>query len=175
MYVAERLLYLNYTKLFSMIIRKIAAEDNIAIAAIVKQVMEKFKADPKTTVLGDPSLHTMYQNYQEPQSVYYVVEINGEITGGCGIRKLSGSDGNICELQRMFLLNESRRKGIGKKLLQLCLTEAKNFGYKQVYLESLKQMTEAIMLYESSGFKRLSKPLGETGHGGCDVNMILDL
>lgn len=158
-----------------MIIRKIRPEDNVAIAEVVKQVMEEFNADPKTTVLGDPSLHTMYQNYQEPGAVYYVAEIDGKVVGGCGIRKLNGSDENICELQRMFLLNDIRGKGIGKKLLQLSLSEAKKFRYKQIYLESLKQMTGAISLYESAGFKRLVKPLGNTGHGGCDVNMILDL
>lgn len=158
-----------------MTIRKIRPEDNVAIAAVVKEVMEEFNADPKTTVLGDPSLHTMYQNYQEPRAVYYVIEINGKVAGGCGVRKLDGGDENICELQRMFLLKETRGKGIGKELLQLCLSEAKGFGYKQMYLESLKQMTGAIALYESAGFKRLSEPLGNTGHGGCDVNMILDL
>jgi len=159
----------------SMVIRKIKQEDNIAIAAVVKQVMEEFNADPKTTILGDPSLHTMYQNYQEPRSVYYVIEIDGKVLGGCGIRRLDGGDNTICELQRMFLLNEVRGKGIGKQLLGLCLSEAKKFNYKQVYLESLKQMTGAISLYENAGFKRIQKSLGNTGHGGCDVNMILNI
>jgi putative acetyltransferase len=158
-----------------MIIRKIRPEDNKNIAAIVKQVMEEFNADPKTTVLGDPSLHTMFENYQESRAVYYVVELNGTVLGGCGVRKLDGGDETICELQRMFLLKETRGKGIGKKLLQMCLSEAKNFGYHQMYLESLKQMSGAIALYEAAGFKRIATPLGNTGHGGCDVNMIRDL
>jgi putative acetyltransferase len=158
-----------------MIIRKIKQEDNAAIAAIVKQVMEEFNADPKTTVLGDPSLHTMFQNYQQPGAIYYVVEIDNKIIGGCGIRKLDGADNSICELQRMFLLPETRGKGIGKKLIELCINDAKHFNYKKIYLESLKQMSGAIFLYEKSGFKRISQPLGNTGHGGCDVNMILGL
>jgi putative acetyltransferase len=158
-----------------MIIRKIKQEDNVAIAAIVKQVMEEFNADPKTTVLGDPSLHTMFQNYQQPGAIYYVVEIDNKIIGGCGIRKLDGADNRICELQRMFLLPETRGKGVGKKLIELCINDAKRFNYKKIYLESLKQMSGAIALYERSGFKRISQPLGNTGHGGCDVNMILDL
>jgi len=158
-----------------MNIRKIEEKDNPLIARIVKEAMEEFGADPKTTVLGDPSLHTMYQNYQEPRSVYFVVEVNGTVIGGCGLKHLDGSTENICELQRMFFTQEARGKGIGKKILEICVKEARNFNYKQMYIESLSNMHSAIALYEKSGFKRIPHALGKTGHGGCDVNMILDL
>lgn len=156
-------------------IRKIEAIDNVPIAKIVSQVMQEFGADPKTTVLGDPSLHTMYENYQLPGSVYYVVELDHKIVGGCGIKQLDGSKENICELQRMFLLSDARGKGIGKKLLQVCLEAAKQFDYKRIYLESLSQMKDAAGLYEYAGFTRISNSLGNTGHGGCNVFMILDI
>ncbi len=156
-------------------IRKIQPADNEAIGAIIKQVMTEFGADPKTTVLGDPSINSMYENYQVRNTVYYIAELNGRIVGGCGIKKLDGSEEGICELQRMFLLPEARGKKIGKRMLELCISKAEEFGYKKIYLESLTQMEAARMLYSKNGFKQIDSPMGKTGHGGCNVWMVLDL
>ena len=158
-----------------MKIRKIEAADNKVIAAIVTEVMQEFNADPQTTVLGDPSLHTMFGNYNIDRSVYYVIEIDNKVIGGCGIKQLDGAEPDICELQRMFFLKEARGKGLGKIILSHCIHEAKSFNYKQIYIESMSNMSEAIGLYKSLGFKRIQGLLGKTGHTGCDVHMILDI
>ncbi|HYF03123.1 MAG TPA: GNAT family N-acetyltransferase [Patescibacteria group bacterium] len=159
-----------------MTIRAIQPEDNPKIAEIISSIMtSEFRADPATTILGDPALHTMYENYQVPRAAYYVFEEDGQIAGGCGIKQLEGSDENICELQRMFLKPSARGKGHGKALIGLCIAKAKEFGYDEIYLETLSQMTTAQKLYESAGFKRISAPKGNTGHGGCDVRMLLKL
>ncbi len=154
-----------------MLIREINEQDNKIIASIIRTVMTEFDADPKTTILGDPTLDTMYQNYRSPKSVYYVIEENGTVVGGCGIRHLDNSEENICELQRMFLLPSSRGKGYGKTLIDLCLKKAREFGYEKIYLETLSQMKRAISIYELSGFRKIESPLGNTGHGGCNVYM----
>lgn len=156
-------------------IREIQTEDNPAIASIIKQVMTEFGADPKTTVLGDSSLDTMFENYTENRGIYFIAMDDNKILGGAGIKKLDGSEDSICELQRMFLLPEARGKNIGRQLLELCITKAKEFGFNQIYLESLKQMKSAKKLYQKFSFKEIPKPMGNTGHCGCDVYMFLDL
>ena len=156
-----------------MNIREIREEDNLSIAEVIGSVLIEFRADPHTTFLGDPLRHNMFQNYREPGTIYYVAEIGHKIVGGCGIGMLEGSSENTCELQRMFLLPEARGLGYGKELIDLCICKAKEFKYDQVYLESLSQMQGAIHLYDKTGFKRINGPLGKTGHGGCDVFMLL--
>jgi putative acetyltransferase len=158
-----------------MVIRRIEPGDNTAIADVVRAVMTEFGADPKTTVLGDHTLNTMYENYQEKGAGYYVVEVDGQIIGGAGIRRLDGAGETICELQRMFLLPEGRGKGIGRQLMTVCLEDAKKFGYKTIYLESLSNMRDAIGLYHKTGFQPIEKAMGNTGHGGCNVYMTLNL
>jgi putative acetyltransferase len=158
-----------------MDIRVITPQDNKAIAEVVRSVMTEFGADPATTILGDPQLDHMFENYQDKDSVYYIVESEGKVVGGAGIKHLDGSKENICELQRMFLLPEARGKGIGRKLMELCITKARDFNYDQIYLESLSSMKEAILLYQMSGFIRINKPMGNTGHGGCNVFMAMNL
>lgn len=159
----------------SFLIRKIKESDNDPVVAIVKSVMTEFGANPATTILGDPRLLKMYWNYQEPRSVYFVAEENGKILGGSGIKKLDNGDEDTCELQRMFLLPEARGKGIGKALMQNCVQAAKEFEFKKIYIESLSNMHDAINLYERFGFRRIAKPMGDTGHAGCDVNMMMEI
>lgn len=137
--------------------------------------MSEFKADPQTTILGDPTVNTMFENFQNERAVYYVAIENDEILGGAGINQLDGTPENICELQRMFLVPNARGKGIGKKLMAMCLESAKNFGYEKIYLETLDDMLEARKLYLKSGFTFLEKPLGNTGHSGCNKWMVLEL
>ena len=156
-------------------IRKIQQLDNKYIAFVIRNVMTEFRADPETTVLGDTTLKTMYENYKVNKAVYYIAEVEGKIIGGCGIKQLAGSDESVCELQRMFILPEGRGKKIGKQLLELCITKAKEFGYEKIYLESLVQMKAARALYEQYGFKEINHPLGSTGHEGCDIWMIKEL
>jgi putative acetyltransferase len=159
----------------NMIIRKIRPDDNKVLAEIIRTVMSGFKVDLSGTIVGDPSMHTMYENYLEERAVYFIAELNGRTVGGAGIRALEGSDGNICELQRMFLLPEARGMGTGKKLIVLCLEQAKAFGYKTIYLESHELMVPALSLYRRSGFERIEKPMGNTGHVSCNVFMTLAL
>ena len=158
-----------------MLIREIKKSDDLVIAGIVRTVMNEFDANPETTILGDPSLNRMFDNYQAPGSVYFILEDNAVIAGGCGIKQLDNSNENICELQRMFLLPSSRGKHFGKMLIDLCIQKAKDYKYNSIYLETLSQMTKAISLYEKAGFKKINSPLGNTGHSGCNVYMVLTL
>lgn len=153
-------------------IRPISPHDDQAIVAVVHTVMGAFDVDPSTTILGDPTLNHMYQTYQRERAVYFVALWNDKIVGGCGIRQLDGTDENICELQRMFLLSEARGKGIGKALMEHCLQKAQEFGYEKAYLETLSQMYEARSLYQRFGFEVIPQALGNTGHCGCDVKMM---
>ena len=158
-----------------MLIREITKQDNQLIAEIIRSVMKEFDADPKTTIIGDPTLDTMFANYQSPKSIYYIIEENKIVVGGCGIKHLDNTDENICELQRMFLLPSYRGKGYGKLLIDLCIRKAKEFGYDEIYLETLSQMKKAISLYEMTGFQKINAPKGNTGHTGCNVQMLMRL
>lgn len=66
---------------------------------------------------------------------------------------------------------ESRGKGIGKKLMEGCIQAAKDLGYEKIYLETLDNMSDARELYLKSGFESIEKPLGNTGHCGCNTWM----
>jgi len=155
------------------IIRKISPADNAPLEHYIRDiVLNEFKGDPQTTIAGDPVLKTMYENYQVQGAVYFVAELDGRLAGGCGIHGLDGSGNDTCELQRMFLVKEARGLGIGKRLLEMCLEEARNAGYKAVYLETLSVMEFAIAFYKRAGFEIINGRLGSTGHTACEVCML---
>lgn len=149
-------------------IRKIKPEDNPIIAQIIRTVMPQFGADGDGFAIKDAEVDAMYEAYSKPRSIYFVVEHQGTVIGGGGIAPLQGGDECTCELKKMYFLEEGRGKGIGQALLNRCLEAARIFGFKTCYLETLEKMGAARKLYEKNGFIRLTKPMGNTGHYGCD-------
>lgn len=158
-----------------MLIREIKREDNPEIAAVIRKV---FVSDgyPKTgTAFADKQLDFMFETYEKPRATYFVVEKNGKIIGGAGVSQLDNATENICELQKMYFLQEARGEGIGFQLIQLCLEKATELGYEKCYLETLPEMLTAQNLYKKVGFEYLSEPIGTTGHTTCPVWMIKQL
>jgi putative acetyltransferase len=54
----------------------------------------------------------MFEEYNKPKSVYYVVENNGKVVGSAGVAPLENEAATICELQKMYFLPEGL--GIGE-------------------------------------------------------------
>lgn len=117
--------------------------------------------------IEDTEVENMFDAYSG-RAKYFVVELDGKILGGSGVAQLLNGDADTCELKKMYFLNELRGQGFGEKLLKLCLDAAKELGYKKCYLETLTQMETAQKLYEKHGFKKLDKPMGDTGHFKCN-------
>jgi putative acetyltransferase len=157
------------------IIREIAPKDNLKIANVIRNVFEELDAPKVGTAYADPHLNTLFEVYQAENEIYFIVEMDGTILGGCGIGNLVEAEFKICELQKMYLAKEARGKGIAKELMQKCLAFAKQVGYDKCYIETLPFMKNAQKLYVKSGFTYIDGPMGATGHNACDVFMIKDL
>ncbi len=158
-----------------MNIRPIEKKDNMQIANVIRAV---FISDnyPKTgTAYADVQLDFMFETYNKPKACYLILENNGLIVGGAGINQLDNSNENICELQKMYFLEEARGKGFGYKIIMKCLEKASQLGYDKCYLETLPEMLLAQNLYSKVGFEYLKAPLGGTGHTSCPVYMIKKL
>ncbi|MEY6801896.1 GNAT family N-acetyltransferase [Escherichia coli] len=160
----------------SPVMRRLTLQDNPAIARVIRQVSAEhgLTADKGYTV-ADPNLDELYQVYSQPGHAYWVVEYDGEVVGGGGIAPLTGSEADICELQKMYFLPAIRGKGLAKKLALMAMDHAHEMGFKRCYLETTAFLTEAIALYEHLGFQHIDYALGCTGHVDCEVRMLRDL
>ncbi|PKP12354.1 MAG: GNAT family N-acetyltransferase [Bacteroidetes bacterium HGW-Bacteroidetes-3] len=156
-------------------IREIQPEDNQKIAKVIRKILIEFGVPKVGTAYADKILDTLYEAYDTEKAIYYVVEKDGEIFGGAGIKQLDNFEGNVCELQKMYFLPETRGIGLGGKMMETCLQKAKEFGFEQCYLETLPYMEGARKLYRKVGFKDLDAPMGDTGHYSCNLWMLKDL
>lgn len=156
-------------------IRDIQPSDNPALAKIVKDTLAEFGANHPNTVYYDPSTDALYELFLEKGAHYYVAEISGEIVGGAGIYPTQGLPPATCELVKMYLLPHARGLGLGRTLIEKTLAHAKQAGYKNVYLESMPELKQALKVYARFGFEYLKGPLGNSGHTGCSLWMLKKL
>lgn len=117
----------------------------------------------------------MFEYYNTDRYAYFVVQEEDRVIGGAGIAQLDNYDGNVCELQKMYFLPEARGRGIGSRMMEICLKTAEDFGYDLCYLETMPYMKAAQKLYQKTGFGYIDGPLGDTGHFSCPVHMTLAL
>jgi putative acetyltransferase len=60
------------------------------------------------------------------------------------------------ELAKMAVLEEQRGRGIGRKVLEYAIAQARKLGATRLYLETNRKLVNAIHLYESVGFQHVS-------------------
>jgi putative acetyltransferase len=157
-------------------IRTIEKQDNPAIASIIRNTLAEFGANHPGTVYYDEATDHLYESFSvNKSSVYYVAEYKGSLLGGGGIYPSPGLPSDTCELVKMYLLPHGRGIGLGSTLISKCIDFARNTGYKNIYLETMPELKQALHTYAKFGFQYLSGPMGNTGHFGCELWMKLTL
>lgn len=166
------LFYLYHKFMYSL--RTIQAKDNTQLAQIIREVSKEFNLAPESGfAVADPILDQLFAVYSVPHSQYWVIEDeHGHIFGGGGLAPLKG-DESILEIQKMYFLPEVRGFGFAKKILELAFAFTQQQGLHTCYLETTKQLFQAVKLYEKLGFQHLTTPKGNTGHShACEIWML---
>ncbi len=121
-----------------MIIRRCKYEDILSVAELEKL---SFKGE----CWGFGTLASAFENSQYSM---FVAEEDGEIAGyGC----ISVSYEN-CDLENVLVAEEYRRSGVGRRILNELLQEAKSRGAENMFLEVRVSNSPAMRLYLSAGF-----------------------
>ncbi|HET7898785.1 MAG TPA: GNAT family N-acetyltransferase, partial [Flavisolibacter sp.] len=157
-------------------IRTIQKNDDPALATIIRSTLKEFGANKPGTVYYDPTTDALYELFASTaSSVYFVAELEDELVGGGGIFPSPGLPNDTCELVKMYLLPQVRGIGLGKKIIEACIAFAKDAGFKNIYIETMPELKQAMKTYEKFGFYYLDGPMGETGHFGCELWMLKKL
>jgi GNAT superfamily N-acetyltransferase len=84
-----------------------------------------------------------------PRGIFYLVESEGQVAAMGGLRWLREG---IAEVKRIYVRPGHRGKHIGEAILQKILDDAKQFGYKSMWLDTAPFMQSAQQIYERYGF-----------------------
>jgi putative acetyltransferase len=95
--------------------------------------------DPETRILNQGG--SIFMAYVDDQAV------------GC-VALIPMGDG-VYEVSKMAVSPQLRGLGIGRKLLQHAVTQAKRLGAKSLFLASNSKLENAVHLYESIGFRHV--------------------
>jgi ribosomal protein S18 acetylase RimI-like enzyme len=123
-------------------------------AWMASELKKNYDIDVKSFI-GTDLRHYVESNVDEftfsisADGILYLIQVEDGIVGMGGLRKLNE---DIGEIKRMYIKPEYQGKGLGKKMLQLLLSEAKEYGFSAVYLETGSFMATAQHLYRSAGF-----------------------
>jgi GNAT superfamily N-acetyltransferase len=91
--------------------------------------------------------------YGPPEGLFLLALYDEVLAGGVGFRKL---DSDICEMKRLFVYEDYRGKGIGRRLCHELIENARKAGYGKMRLDTLKRLKAATGLYVSLGFREIA-------------------
>ncbi len=101
----------------------------------------------------DAELSDLAKKYCPPEGRIICAEVDGKIIGCVAYHKF---DDERCEMKRLFVLEGYREFHAGSKLIEEILIAAKNDGYKEMILDTIKPLKSAIHLYKKFGFVETS-------------------
>jgi ribosomal protein S18 acetylase RimI-like enzyme len=98
----------------------------------------------------DAELSGLPGGYAPPSGCILLAEVDGALAGCIALRELGD---RTCEMKRLYVRPEFRGRGVGIALVHELFRVARTMGYARMRLDTLPEMTQAIKLYRSLGFK----------------------
>ncbi len=103
----------------------------------------------------DGAEHSFYSQFNKIDRLKYVIiAFANDKAIGCGAIKEFNL--TAVEVKRMYVISESRGKGIATKMLTELESWAKELSYTKCVLETGKKQPEAIELYKKNGYNIIS-------------------
>ena len=102
----------------------------------------------------DQELAGLPGDYSPPEGRLLLAEYEGRVAGCVALHKL---EPRICEMKRLYLRPAFRGKGLGRKLAEAILEEARSIGYQRLRLDTVEPvMKDAVALYRALGFREVA-------------------
>ena len=101
-------------------------------------------------------------HYAPPDGALLLAFRKGDVLGCIALKRLAPE---AAEIKRLYVAQHGRGLGVGKMLVTAILKEAVHLGYREIKLDTLPHMTQAIALYRGFGFAPIA-PYGSFPYPG---------
>jgi putative acetyltransferase len=113
------------------------------IQALCSEMSERYGRPPSPFSLAEGA---------KAREVFLVARLAGHAVGCGALRRI---DDEKAEIKRMYVAPAGRRNGIARQIIAELESQAVQFGYRAVLLETGIRQPEAQALYESCGYRRI--------------------
>jgi putative acetyltransferase len=145
-------------------LRKASNADGPAVWTLIAAILRSYGITPNQETT-DRDLTDIEANYWNRKGAFFVLLDGKEVIGTVALHHETDE---VCELCRMYLAPQHRGQGLGRRLLDLSLREARQSGFKEMRLKTASVLVEAISLYKRAGFTPVE---GAKACGNCDLVM----
>ena len=102
----------------------------------------------------DQELAGLPGDYAPPDGRLLLAEYAGQVAGCIALHPL---EPGTCEMKRLYLRPAFRGKGLGRKLTERILHEARSIGYRRLRLDTVEPvMKDAVAMYRKLGFREIA-------------------
>ena len=139
---------------------ELVPEHDAALAALIRDNLKKHHLDIPGTAYFDAALDHLSGYYAaEPGKRAYFVLLDeaGTVAGGVGLAEFAPFEG-CAELQKLYLADAVKGRGLGYALLDRVERAAREMGYKRLYLETHTNLRAAMHIYEKTGYVQIDRP-----------------
>jgi amino-acid N-acetyltransferase len=121
-----------------LIVKKATVQDAKSIHSLINRFAQKDEMLPR-------SLNEIYENIRN----FFICKDKNKIIGVSALHIMWE---NLAEIRSIAVLKDYRNRGVGKKLIDRCLNEAKELGIRKVYI-----LTNNPAYFIKTGFKDIDK------------------
>jgi diamine N-acetyltransferase len=116
----------------------------------------------------------------DENSTFFIAEANGYVVGYAKLRENSRVDclknESAVELQRIYILEKAKGRGVGERLMKHCFDAARAKNYKIIWLSVWERNFAAQKFYEKFGFVKIGEHQFPYGKAiGTNFVLTMDL
>jgi putative acetyltransferase len=134
-------------------IRRARPEDHPAVARELAEYLAYIGDSLEPDGLDHDIAHWQAEYDGRTGVLLVVLDAAGEVVGTAAVRVLEAGVG---ELKRMWLRPACQGQGLGRRLLDASLAEARSLGCRALRLDSQTKLAAAVGLYRANGFREIA-------------------
>ena len=109
--------------------------------------------------------------YAPPRGRLLIAECDGDPAGCVALRPLKSG---ICEMKRLWVRPAYRGSGLGRRLAEAVIAEAREIDYRTMRLHTLARLAPALALYRSLGFEEIGPYTANPIEGAIFMEILVD-